>query len=110
MKTDKDKIKQQPRKESTESQLNASLGKFNYSGNPPTIEQEEKAEDKGAFWPLLLLILGGNLLILGLLQFFFSESGHLRLEWDSKYWFVYCVLALPVLYFGFKKAKQFKET
>jgi hypothetical protein len=64
------------------------------------------AETKSAFWALLMLLLGGNLLTLGLLQFFFSDGGKLTLEWDSGYWFLYCLLAFPLFYFGFKKASH----
>jgi hypothetical protein len=110
MKQDKDKNKPKPFvKESHENQLNASLGKFNYSSSAPVIETEEKVEEKSSFTPLLLMLLGGNLLIIGLLQFFFSESGILRLEWQSKYWFIYCLIAVPALYMGYKKAGLCKD-
>ncbi len=66
---------------------------------------EQQAEDKSSFWPLLLLSIGANLLVIGLLQLFFSNEGLLTLEWDSSYWFVYCLGALPLCYFGYKKAK-----
>jgi hypothetical protein len=58
------------------------------------------------FWALFALIVGGNLLTLGLMQFFFSEKGILTLEWDSSYWYLYCLIALPLFYYGFKKASQ----
>jgi len=110
MKSDKEKNKpKQVFKESHENQLNASLGKFNYSQGSINVDSEEKVEEKSSFGPLLFLLLGGNLLIIGLLQFFFSEGGILRLEWDSKYWFIYCLLAIPAIYFGFKKASQCAE-
>jgi hypothetical protein len=110
MKQDKEKHKAKPvTKESHENQLNASLGKFNYSSGTPAIETEEIVEEKSSFGPLLFLLLGGNFLIIGLLQFFFSENGILRLQWESKYWFVYCLIAMPLVYFGYKKANQCKE-
>lgn len=79
----------------------------------PTIPQnsaEEQAVDEGrsSFWPILLLSIGSNLLTIGLLQLLFSDRGFLRLEWDSSYWFVYCLGALPLFYFGFKKANTLK--
>lgn len=110
MKQEKEKNKPKPnQRESHENQLNASLGKFNYSQGSVSVESEEKVEEKSSFGPLLFLLLGGNLLIIGLLQFFFSESGILRLEWDSKYWFIYCLMAIPAIYVGFKKANLCKE-
>lgn len=70
-----------------------------------TQEEQPVDEAKSSFWPLLLLSLGGNLLTVGLLQLFFSDNGFLRLEWDSSYWFLYCLAALPLFFLGFKKAK-----
>jgi hypothetical protein len=66
-------------------------------------EEQNAAEEKSSFWPLLLLSVGANLLVLGLLQFFFSDNGQLMLQWDSSYWFIYCLAALPLFYVGFKK-------
>jgi len=73
------------------------------------VAQEEQADEgKSVFWPLLLLSIGANLLMLGLLQLFFSDQGFLRLEWNSSYWFVYCLGALPLFFLGFKKASTLK--
>ena len=71
-------------------------------------EEEPKEESRTTFWALFALIVAGNLCTLGLLQFFFSEGGILRLEWDSSYWFLYCLISLPLFYFGLKKANQQK--
>ncbi len=71
---------------------------------PPEMQQEQLvAEEKTSFWPILFLSIGANLLVLGVLQLFFSDHGLLRLEWDSSYWFVYCLIALPLLVFGYKR-------
>lgn len=90
--------------------------RFNHASpslGAPTIPVESAADSneeqaKNGFWPLLLLSIGTNLLTLGLLQLFFSDNGFLRLEWDSRYWFVYCLAALPLFFLGFKKANLLK--
>lgn len=71
-------------------------------------EEQHADEGKSSFWPILLLSIGANLLTVGLLQLFFSDNGFLRLEWDSSYWFVYCLAALPLFFLGFKKANVLK--
>ena len=53
-------------------------------------------------WPLLFLSLGGLLLTLGLLLFFFSENGKVVLEWNAHYWFLYCLIATPLLMMGWR--------
>ncbi len=69
-------------------------------------EDQQMESNKSSFWPILLLSIGGNLLTLGLLQLFFSDGGYLRLEWNSSYWFVYCLAAAPLFFFGFKKVNS----
>lgn len=64
-------------------------------------KEEEKKADVG-FWPLLFLSIGSNLMTIGLILFFFSDRGKLVLEWNSYYWFVYCILATPLLMFGWR--------
>lgn len=74
-----------------------------------TAVAEKPEEDKAGFMPLIFVLLGSNLLTLGLMQAVFSEGGFLRLEWSSKYWFYYCLVAIPLLYLGMKKIKEIKE-
>jgi hypothetical protein len=71
-------------------------------------EEQHSEENRSSFWPILLLSIGGNLLTVGLLQLLFSDNGFLRLEWNSSYWFIYCLAAVPLFFFGFKKANALK--
>lgn len=74
-------------------------------GTIPRSEEEEKTS-KNVLFAILSLSLGSLLFILGMLQVFCSESGTLCLEWNTKYWFVYLVAALPLLYLGYRKADE----
>ncbi len=80
------------------------FAKMPIAGNEAVQKQSE--EEKAGFMPLLLILVGSNLLTLGLMQAMFSDEGFLRLEWSSKYWFYYCLFALPLISFGMKKMKQ----
>lgn len=71
--------------------------------NPLT---ENTQADVKSFWPLLLLSIGGNLLTLGILQFFFSDRGVVRLEINGSYWFLMVLLSLPLLYLGLKNSSK----
>jgi len=64
----------------------------------------EKTEETKSFWPILLLTLAGNLFTLGILQFFFSDHGTVRLEVNGSYWFLLILASVPMFYFGLKKA------
>jgi len=71
------------------------------------IEEEPLVQKRlGGGWPLILLSIGGHLMTLGLLLFFFSSGGKLTLEWNSRYWFIYCFASLPVLYFGWRMLNE----
>jgi hypothetical protein len=79
------------------------------SPTPTIAAQKEIAQEApNHFWPLFTLSLASIMATLGLLQLFFSDNGLLRLEWDSSYWFVYCIAALPLFFFGIKKVNQLK--
>ncbi len=68
-------------------------------------EEPNEEEEKGHIVALTLLSCGGMLFTLALLLLLFSEHGRLVLEWRSKYWGLYMILGLPMLYYGFKKLK-----
>lgn len=88
--------------------LDASFGKMPYQPEVQVAALDAE-EEKTSLLPILLVLLGSTSLTLGLMQGLFSEGGVLRLEWTSKYWFVYCLIALPLMYWGVKKSKQGKE-
>jgi hypothetical protein len=98
-----------PREPMVEKRFNHSSSSFGTPSIPVDSSAEHLVDEgKSSFWPILFLSVGANLLMLGLLQLFFSDQGFLRLEWDSSYWFVYCLVALPLVFFGFKKANVLK--
>lgn len=76
------------------------------SSNQKTATMTETTEAEGSqaipFWPILMLSLGSNLLTIGILQFFFSDHGVLRLEMNASYWFLMVLVAIPLIYFGLK--------
>ncbi|MGR3973947.1 MAG: hypothetical protein QRY72_05225 [Candidatus Rhabdochlamydia sp.] len=71
--------------------------------------QEETLTTSLAFSSIVMLVLGSNLLTVGLLQFFFSEGGILHLEVNASYWFLMVILSIPLLYFGLKDSSKSKE-
>jgi len=98
-----------PSMKKTESFKNAHRINTAVSGLEDTqnVEKEEnQAGQKNIFWAILFLSLAVNLIMIGLLQLFFSDRGLLRLEWQSHYWFVYCLISLPLFYLGIKKVNR----
>jgi len=72
---------------------------------PDGIRKEDVQGSKG-FWPIFLLSLAGNLFTLGVLQFFFSDQGKVKLELNSSYWGWLILLSFPLFYLGMKQVKD----
>ena len=64
--------------------------------------EAESSVETTPFWSILMLSLGSNLFTLGILQFFFSDHGVLRIEMNASYWFLMVLVAAPLIYFGLK--------
>ncbi|MBM3198755.1 MAG: hypothetical protein FJZ58_05825 [Chlamydiae bacterium] len=69
--------------------------------------QEDK-EEKASLLSIVWALLGSTFGILGVMQGFFSEGDTLRLEWNCQYWFLYVLLAMPLLYLGLKNRSPSK--
>ncbi|MCB1106522.1 MAG: hypothetical protein KDK76_00325 [Chlamydiia bacterium] len=67
---------------------------------------EEIVTRRGNILPLLFLMIGAHLFILGALLLFCSKGGIVTLEWSSRFWFLYCLVGLPLLYFGSRLLKS----
>ncbi len=99
--------KPQPLKEPmAENRLSPSHVALGSPTIPMDSTPQQADEGRSSFWPILLLSMGANLLTVGLLQLFFSDNGFLRLEWNSSYWFAYCLGSVPLFLYGFKKINQ----
>lgn len=56
------------------------------------------------------LFSGGAIFFLfGLILLLFSQGGGVSLTWKSDYWYVYFLLSLPMLWFGWKKLQMQDE-
>lgn len=59
---------------------------------------------------MALLFAGSILLFFGSLLMIFSENGFLTLRWNGEYWYLYLILAMPLLFFGWRGLNQISET
>ena len=73
---------------------------------PIESEEDEVTTRGGTILPLLLLMIGSHLLILGLLLLFCSKNGIVTLEWSSRFWGFYLLLGAPMLYLGGRILKR----
>ncbi len=63
---------------------------------------QEISEKRSTLIPTILFSIGINIFLLSLLLFFFSEDGDLFLKWDARFWFLYLLVAAPLVFFGYK--------
>lgn len=68
--------------------------------------EEEEITKRGNILPLLFLMIGAHLFVLGTLLLFCSKEGVVHLQWSSRFWFLYCLISFPLLYFGTRLLKQ----
>lgn len=73
---------------------------------PPQIAPVEKEEAKNIFGPTVLMTLGTQLLLFGILMFLFSSKGVMILKWDARLWFLYIFASIPLLIFGYKSVSK----
>lgn len=71
-------------------------------------EEIDETRGSGNVLPLLFLMIGAHLFILGALLLFCSKNGTVTLEWSSRFWFLYCLMSTPLLYFGSKMLNRQK--
>lgn len=72
-------------------------------------DSENAAESHLISIPFALLLSGIVLFLFSFMLLFFSKDGVLTLKWNSQYWFVYLLVALPLLLFGWKLLKSAEE-
>lgn len=64
--------------------------------------EEEEGDMQSTITPLLLLLGGAVFLLFGLVLALFSQHGVFTLQWNGEYWYVYLLLAVPMLFFGWR--------
>lgn len=77
-------------------------------------ESEEKMPvsqfNFSAVLPIFLFSLGVMLFTLGLFVLVFSTNGQAILKWNAKYWFLYILLSIPFVIFGYKSLDHLEDT
>jgi len=61
---------------------------------------EAKSDMRQVVLPLGMLSAGSLFFLFGLMLLIFSDHGTLTLSWSADYWYLYVLLALPALLFG----------
>jgi hypothetical protein len=74
-------------------------------------EQESEDADEGTLVATTLaLLMGGTFFFLfGCLLYFFSDGEYFVLRWSNAYWFIYLLIALPMIYFGLRNLRQIPD-
>ncbi len=68
--------------------------------NSAEMPQEARPALVSFIKPLLFLLLGSTLLIFGFVLLLFNHHGVFTLQWNADIWYVYLLVALPLLWGG----------
>src|SRR5262249_10937111 len=82
--------------------LYSSAPSYTVKGLPEDRAEELVDTEKSSLSAIVLCTLGAQLLVLGLMMLFLGSNGMLILKWNAKWWPVYLVGAVPLLFFGMK--------
>jgi len=81
-------------------------GSYVVKGVPEDVVTEQAEEtEKSPVSGVVLCTLGAQLLLLALMMLFFSDGGKLTLQWSAKWWPLYLVGSVPLLFFGMKSLR-----
>lgn len=72
----------------------------------PQMNVSEEGEPREIFGPTILMTLGAQLLLFGLLMLLFSNKGVMILKWDARLWYAYVLASIPLLIFGYKSVSK----
>lgn len=86
-----------------------------------SVQKVEKAQEKNEepltqnakmrsfLLSLILMMCGSTFLLFSLSLFLFGQDGVLTVHWRSSHWYVYSLLALPLLLIGWKHSNKLAE-
>lgn len=66
------------------------------------MEEVSESEGKTMIGPTILLALGVQLALFGLMMALFSSKGVFVLKWDARLWFLYLFASAPLIIFGYR--------
>jgi len=79
-----------------------------------TDSQERPLTQQTANWkmimaPLFFLLSGSVFFLFGFLMLLFSNNGLFTLQWNANYWYLYLLVSVPFLYFGWHTLESIQE-
>lgn len=78
----------------------------------PILEEEKPPvltdEMRTLVLPLVLLLSGSVFFLFGIALLLFSHNGVFTLQWNSSNWYLFFILGLPMLFYGWRSLQQEK--
>lgn len=76
---------------------------------PLQILNGPQGEWKAVALPLTMLLGGSVALLFAVLLLLFSHNGTFTVQWNANYWYVYLLIALPLLVTGWRSLSSLRE-
>jgi hypothetical protein len=74
-----------------------------------TAPKAHHEDPKGILFSFLFLLTGSFFLLFSFILYFFAKDGVFVLRWNAEYWYIYLLVALPLLFAGWKALHYFEE-
>jgi hypothetical protein len=70
--------------------------------------EEEDIDDvkNSGLIPTMLFWIGVNIFVFAIILLLFSKDGQLHLKWNASYWYMYAIVGIPLVYFGYNGIKK----
>lgn len=75
----------------------------------PSVSDEDGEERRNILVTLAMLLIGSSFFLFSLALFFFSSEGSFTLTWKASSWYLYFVVSVPLLLYGWKHLKEVKS-
>jgi hypothetical protein len=69
---------------------------------PIVEEQQQEGSILDFLKPLLTLLLGSTLSIFAIILYLFNHNGVFTLQWNADIWYLYILVSLPLLWYGWR--------
>lgn len=73
---------------------------------PQKEEITESRDLKNGVASIAMMLSGTVFLLFGIVLWLFSDKEVFTLHWETQYWFIYLILAVPMLFFGWRALQK----
>ena len=102
------RIPSSPYAQNDEDEIKKNLKEFKENSSVASIADSDD-QTRPIVITMALMMTGGVFFLFGWVLLLFASHGYLQLRWSDDYWYIYILLALPMLFFGIRNLQNLRE-